>query len=252
MNAGRLLVALYPAPVRDRWGSELTTEIAHHGRSGWVDTALGAVRLWLQPAAWPETTAGQARRTVVGFAVAIVVAAALGARGLGPAGLSPDRPATAVWVATVGAGLAVLAPLPRPRPAALARLIVYLARAAALPVAALTALVVLANSGLVGHPGVAERVALLAYYWATLVLAGVRACTAVARLGPDLVRLPSLRRIQAGLLTVAGGLAVGAAEIAATVVTGGRLATGGLTVVVFVFLTALAVRAVRDLGDRVS
>lgn len=247
MNAVRLLVGLYPAPVRERWGPDLAAEIAHRGPSAWGDTALGAVRLWLRPATWPETVAGQARRTVVGLAVAIVAAAALGARGFGPAWLAVDRPATAAWVIAVGCGLAVLAPIPRPRPAALARLAVHLIRAAALPAAALTVLVCLANSGLVDHPGPSEQVALVTYYWGTLMLAGVRACAAAGRLGADLVRLPSVRRIQLGLLTVAGGLAFGATDIA-----GGGLAAGGPTAVMFVFLAALAVRAVLDLGRRVS
>lgn len=250
MNAGRLLAGLYPAPVRDRWGPDLIAEIAHSGPRSWLDAALGAVRLWLQPATWPETVAGQARRTVVGFAVAIVVTGALGARGFGSVGLSVDRPGTAVWVAAVACGLAVLAPVPHLRPVALARLAVYLARAAAVPVGALAALVVVANSGLVAHPGPAGRVALVAYYWCTLVLAGVRACTAAGRLGPDLVRLPSVRRIQLGLLVVCGGLALGAAEITAGVVAGGRLAGGALTAAVFVFLAALAARAALDLRGR--
>lgn len=252
MNAGRLLVGLYPAPVRHRWGPELAAEIAHRGVPGWIDTLLGAVGLWLQPATWPETVAGQARRTVVGFAVAIVAAAALGARGFGQTALSVEHPGTLAWVAAVGAGLAVLAPLPRLRLPALARLVVRLGWAAALPATAFAAMVVLAHSGLVDHPAGVERVGLVAFYWGTLVLGGVRACAVVGRLGPDLVRLPSSRRIQAGLLTIAGGLALGAAEAAATVVAGGRLEVGGVTAIVFVGLAALAVRAVLDLRHRVS
>lgn len=250
MNAGRLLAGLYPAPVRDRWGPELAAEIVHSGPRSWGDAALGAVRLWLQPATWPETVTGQVRRTVVGFAVAIAATAALGARGFGPVGLRVAQPGTAVWVAAVVCGLAVLAPVPRLRPVALVRLAAHLARAAALPAFALAVLIVVANSGLIAHPGPAGRVALVGYYWSTLVFAGVRACTAVGRLGPDLVRLPSVRRIQTGLLVVGGGLALGAAEIATTISAGGRVSSGGLTVVVFVFLAALAARAVLDLRGR--
>ena len=59
VNATALLVALYPPPVRERWGDGLSREIASGGPRAWPDTIVGAVSMWAHPSEWPERAPGR-------------------------------------------------------------------------------------------------------------------------------------------------------------------------------------------------
>ena len=48
MNVPALIVGLYPPAIRQRWGTEITQEVAHSGLRSWPDAVIGAARLWLQ------------------------------------------------------------------------------------------------------------------------------------------------------------------------------------------------------------
>ena len=87
MTAAARLAALYPPAVRERWGAELTAEIARSGIRSWPDALAGAGRLWLRPRDWPETSSGQTRRvlTVMLYAIAAITALLLrSSRSVGP------------------------------------------------------------------------------------------------------------------------------------------------------------------------
>jgi hypothetical protein len=53
VRAPAVLAALYPPPIRERWGDDLVAEVAEGGPGSWADTVAGAFRLWIHPTAWP-------------------------------------------------------------------------------------------------------------------------------------------------------------------------------------------------------
>ncbi|MEU7875530.1 hypothetical protein [Dactylosporangium sp. NPDC049140] len=228
MTAPDLIVALYPPPVRERWGDEIGREIDERGARSWADAIGGALRLWLHPSDWPETTAGQTRRVLAAALFAVVAAVALLLRASAPAG--------AWWLAPILAGALLAAPLPRLR--ALPGIAAASVRTMAAPTAGGLALIALANSGLVDRPAGFAAVLLLAYYWATLAFIAVRLCTLVARV-LRLGIVPTRRRLRAALLLVGAGTALAAAQC--------LLAGGLLVTTVLAALAAVALHAGQDL-----
>jgi len=229
MSGAAVIVALYPPAVRQRWGEEIGREVAERGIRSWPDAVAGAVRLWLHPDDWPETAAGQTRRVLAVCLFGVTAAATLLLRAAEPA---PYPHATALWLAPLAAGALLAAPLPPRAWRPLRRLCAETVRTAALPAAAVAAMIALANSGLLDHPTGALAVALLAYYWSTLSFAALRACTLIARVQHICVA-PTTRRLRAALLLVGAGLALATAQgtIAAfhtAVGAGGLCVTGAL------------------------
>ncbi len=64
MRPSALMAALYPPAVRERWGAEISRQVSESGIRSWPDALLGAVRLWLHPGDWPETSDGQTRQVL--------------------------------------------------------------------------------------------------------------------------------------------------------------------------------------------
>jgi hypothetical protein len=214
VNTTALLVALYPPPVRERWGDDLSREIASGGPRSWPDTIVGAVWLWTRPSDWPERAPGQTRRLVLVelAAAATFVALLLRAAGQPTARftVSFDHPVTSAWAAVIVAGFLLAAPLP-PRWAAVRRLPAVFLRTLAAPAAAFTAMYLLAHSGLSAHPADVGRYLAPCYYWATLAFIGLRLCR-LARRVFALVAPPSTPRLSLATLLVAIGLALAAAQ----------------------------------------
>ncbi|QKG23865.1 hypothetical protein [Actinomadura verrucosospora] len=209
--------ALYPPAVRERWGAEIDDALRDTGARAWPDTLAGAARLWLHPTDWPETRAGQTRRTVAVVLFAILALSTLLLRAVEPSRtLTADtaHPATSLWLAPILLGAALAAPLPPLRREPLRRLAVQSVRTLFAPAAAALALVLTARSGVFASPSAPVGVALLAYYWATLAFIAHRLCVLVARAGTA----PSTRRLSAALALIGTGLAVAAAQSAATAV----------------------------------
>jgi hypothetical protein len=72
------------------------------------------VRLWLHPSDWPETIAGQTRRTVLVALAAVTAATALLLRAIGPSGtITSDlgHPVTSLWLVLLLLGAAVAVPI---------------------------------------------------------------------------------------------------------------------------------------------
>lgn len=220
MNVPALIVGLYPPAIRQRWGSEMTREVATSGPRSWLDTVIGAARLWMHPSDWPETMTGQTRRVlaVALFAVAAVAALLLRADGRPSASLPADltHPATSAWLAAILAGVALAVPLPPLRWRALGRLAAATVRTLAVPVLALLAMYLAAHSGLIGHPTGTVHILLLGYYWTTLGSTGLCLCALMARIGRIAI-MPSTRRLCLALLLIGAGLALAACQnLAAT------------------------------------
>lgn len=215
MRAATLLTGLYPPGVRERWGTELSLAVSESGIRSWPDTVVGAVRLWLHPDQWPETSAGQTRRVVTVTVFAIGAATGLFLRTVPPsARLTADigHPATSLWVAPLLLGIVLAVPLPPLRGDVLRRLCTVAARTLAAPFLAVLAMFLMAwsrvgnglGTGLVGT-------ALVTYYWLTLGFVALRLCTLVARVTRTTV-LPSVPRLSAALLYLGAGLALAATQ----------------------------------------
>lgn len=244
MSAPTLITGLYPPPVRERWGSEISRDIAERGARSWPDAVSGAVRLWLHPSDWPETAAGQTRRVL---AVVLFVITA-GATLLLRAGQPTVHPlTTALWLAPITLGALLAVPLPSPRWRAVATLVAETARTMAVPVVAVGLLFALANSGLVDHPTGVTRVVLVAYYWSTLAFVAVRACMLVARVLQTGI-VPTTRRLRGALLFVGLGTALAAGQSALAMVQTDRAGAGPLAVTAALGLLAgLSLQAGQDL-----
>lgn len=214
-NTARLLTALYPPAVRERWGPELSHAVAEAGVRSWPDTVAGAVRLWLHPAEWPETSAGQTRRVMTVTMFALTAATGLLLRTVSPSATltaDPGHPTTSLWLAPLLLGTALAVPLPPRRGAARRRLAAVAARTLAAPALAVLVLFLSAwtrVSEMVG-PGPAHA-ALVSSYWLTLGFVALRLCTLVARITRTAAP-PSARRLSSAFLFLGAGLASGASQ----------------------------------------
>jgi hypothetical protein len=207
MRASALMARLYPPAVRERWGAEISHQVAESGIRSWPDTVTQAARLWLHPSDWPETLAGQTRRVLAVALFVIVGATALLFRATSSVDLR--HPVTSLWLAPILAGIGLAAPLPRT--ATLRRLTSVTIRTLAAPALAMLALYVTAHSGLVEHPSGPVGAALIGYYWATLGFTALSLCTLVARVGRT-ATMPGTRRLCAALLLIGAGLALATAQ----------------------------------------
>lgn len=253
MTAARVLVALYPPLVRDRWGNDMLAHVTRAGSGCWVNTVTGAVDLWLHPGTWPADSAGQVRRIASTLTFALAVTAALVIRGFGTSQLAPTghHPVQTAWLLLIATGVALAMPLPLLRPAALARLLTVTARTLTLPVIAMLTLFAVAHSGWVEHPAGPVRAVLVVGYWATLTLGGVRVCNVIANLRGDIAHAPSMRRLQVGLALIGCVLAVGAWSTLESMIASRTFnASSSLVCIAFVVLAALAAQNARDLHDR--
>jgi hypothetical protein len=206
--------ALYPPPVRDRWGPEIDAAVADAGLRAWPDTLTGAARLWLHPADWPETRPGQTRRTVAVALFAVLAVAALLLRAIEPSPtLTADtrHPAPRLWHAPIRQAAALAAPLPHRT--ALRGLARHAVRTLTLPAVAVLALFLLARTGAPARPSAPVAAALLTYYWATLTFTAYRTCTLIARAART-ATLPSTRRLTTALTLTGTGLAAAATQTA--------------------------------------
>lgn len=210
MNAATVLTRLYPPAVRERWGAELSHEVSTAGMRSWPDTVVGAGRLWLHPSDWPETTPGQTRRVVAVALFTVTAVTALLLRATGPVPELTADAAHSLWLALILLGVALGTPIPALRWPAWRRLTGDAVRLLAAPGAALLAMFLVANSGLVDHPTVPVNVALVVWYWATLTFTAVRLCTLVARVAT----MPTRARLRRALFLTGAGLALAAAQSA--------------------------------------
>jgi hypothetical protein len=213
--------ALYPPPVRERWGAEIDGALRDAGPRAWPDTLAGAARLWLHPTDWPESGTGQTRRTVAVALFAVLALSTLLLRAVEPSSTltaDPAHPATSLWLAPVLLGAALAAPLPPLfRRTVLRDLAVQAVRTLAAPGLAVLAMLFIARTGALRNPPAPLDAALFGYYWATLAFTAYRLCILIARAART-AALPSTRRLTAALALTGTGLAAAAAQSATTAV----------------------------------
>jgi hypothetical protein len=204
-----LVLRLHPRAFRERWGGEVLVEAEGTGWRTVPGLAISAAGQWLHPALWPADRTEQRLRRAAAALAAVTLTTWLLAyvaveRQQAPArGLTGDRTLDlCAWLML--AGLALLAPLPRPNGAALLAVARRAAVRLRVPVA-LGAIVAL-GIGLGGDPLTAWlRVALLGLWWAALVSAAAWAPRILTDLGPQIsVAAGPLRlRVAAWLLATA-------------------------------------------------
>ncbi|QDN94792.1 hypothetical protein FNV58_00245 (plasmid) [Streptomyces sp. RLB1-9] len=214
MNAATLLTRLYPPPVRDRWGEDISHEVSTSGIRSWPDTLAGAARLWLHPGDWPETFTGQTRRVLTIALFAFTAATGLLLRSAEPSTtLTADirHPSTSLWLVPLLLGIVLAAPLPPLSGAALRSLAAAAVRTLTAPTAAVVAMCLTAWSGMAEHlTGFADTAA-VTYYWLTLGFVALRLCVLVARITRT-AALPTTRRLSTALLHIGTALTLAATQ----------------------------------------
>ncbi|HET6637021.1 MAG TPA: hypothetical protein VFH77_18560 [Streptomyces sp.] len=252
MNAATLLTRLYPPAVRERWGADISEQVAASGVRSWADTLAGAARLWFHPGDWPETSAGQTRRVLTVALFVLVAMAGLLLRTVEPSTtLTADirHPVSSLWLVPLLLGVVLATPLPPLRGDALRRLAVATVRALTAPAVAALAVFWSAWSGTATHlTGLAHAAAFLCY-WLTLGFVALRLCTLVARVSRT-AALPTTRRLSTALLCVGAGLTFASAQYLVTVL---RTAPQPATLAQTAALALLATTALgvgRDLWHR--
>ena len=212
MSGPAVLLRLYPAAFRERWGEDLRAEAESAGLRSWPNLVAGAADMWLHPAMWPTAWPAQRNSRAAAMAVLITVACWLVAHLT----TEPGSPGYAIALNGCGVllaiGLVLLAPLPRIR--ALGALLVRSTRMLAAPVLLAAVVVLVANSPLdpVGQPVL--RLLVLLGWWGSWVLGVVAGCRIIAGLGPDLVAPPALSRTRLGVAVLTGASATAAGTIA--------------------------------------
>jgi hypothetical protein len=245
MSAAGLLTRLYPPAVRERWGAEIGHEVTASGVRSWPDTLVGAGRLWLRPGDWPETAPGQTHRVLVVAVFTVAAVTALLLRAAEPPSTSA-LPATSLCLALILAGAVAAAPLPTLCRPVWRTVIGDAVHVLAVPAVAALTMLLVANSGLVEHPTGALRVALIGWYWSTLVFTAVRLCTFVARLART-CRTPGRGRIRGALLLIGAGLVLTAAQSAAAAASTAPAAGHVVLTVALGLLGAATISAGQDL-----
>lgn len=202
----RSVAALYPPPVRQRWGDGLVDEIGAGGTSGLLDAVAGALRLWVRPGQWPARTGAHVRRSVVVLAFLVAAVNLLGVRGLAPAigGNATSRYSEWIWLSVLVVGLCVLAPLPATRLTSLVRCAATVGLSL-VPSAVLIAILIVFASSAAPLTG-SERMVALVLYWSTLVTIALAPAVAVYRIDPADAVMPNRTRSSIGLALVGVGL----------------------------------------------
>lgn len=205
------LLRLYPGAFRERWGDDLRAEAEGAGWRSWPNLIAGALDMWLHPAVWPASWPAQRASRSSAMAMLVTIACWLVAHFTTEAGARGYTIALNVAATMLIIGLALLAPLPRPR--ALGPLLGRSLRRLALPVLLAAAAVIAANT--TSAPTEWLRVLVLAAWWGSWVLGVIAGCRIIAGLGPDLVLPPGERRTRLGIavLTAASVTAAGAVAV---------------------------------------
>jgi len=229
-------------------GGDISDQVTASGVRSWPDTLAGAARLWLHPADWPETSAGQTRRVLTVTVFALVAATGLLLRTVEPSTtLTADirHPVTSLWLAPLLLGVGLAAPLPALRADALRGTALQAARTLTAPAAALLAMCLLAWCGATAHLTGFAGAAALGYYWLTLGFVALRLCALVARVTRTATP-PSAGRLSAALVLIGTGLTLAAAQYLVTVL---RTAWQPTTLAQTLALALLAATALGVSGD---
>jgi hypothetical protein len=255
MNPVRMLLRLYPAAFRERWGAELEEDAKAAGRRSWPGLAASAAELWLHPVIWPAESASQRRHRAAAAAFTLTLATWFAGR----AGTTNDPRLT--WhahrilnvtecAALMLLGVVMIMPLPRPTPYAVTALLRRSVRALAVPAAFFAVgLIIVHAAQPAAHS--TPRLLITASYWLTLALGAVQVARVVGTISASAVTPPRPARLRFGIAILAVGGALTAWISLSTTVAGHGFdvvsaVVGGCALI----LTGLFLSILRDLNDR--
>lgn len=255
MSVVRSLVRLYPNAFRERWGSLAEDEVTAAGWKSWPNLLAGIADMWLHPAVWPADSPAQRQRRAATMAITVALAgwffghvAAEQVDPLSRTGLDSWVPHGCTTLVLVG--LALVAPLPKPSPAAVATLIGWAVRRLVAPTALGTTVVLVVHHVTAADAPASLRAVVLAAWWTALALGAIQIPRILTGVGADAVVPPGPARLRYGVWTLAAASAAGGATILGRSLVGGGghllTAAAGLCLLL---LTAVCTGTLRDLRD---
>lgn len=252
MKVARVLVSLYPGPLRDRWGAAMEAE-ASDWRS-WPDLVRGVGDGWLHPMIWPADSAALRRRRAAATVVAVAFVCWLighfvaEQETLLPGDLRHAWPFAGNDVFVL-LGLALLAPLPRLNVPAATEIAIRAVRLLAPPAILGAVVVLVAHLNPVPEPC---RFLTMMCWWTALVLGAIQGCRVIAGIGADVGVQPGPLRLTAGICVLVVALATQGTIILGSSAAGGQLnpllASLGLVVLLLVSTFAATLRDLWQLG----
>lgn len=255
MSVARSLVRLYPNAFRERWGALAEDEATAAGWKSWPNLIAGIADMWLHPAVWPADSPVQRQRRAATMAITVALGSWFFGHVAAEQGDPLSRSGMDAWIlhgctTLLLVGLAQVAPLPRPSPAAVTTLIGWAVRRLAAP-AALGATVVLVVHHITAADSPASlRAVVLAAWWTALALGAIQIPRILTGVGADAVVPPGPARLRCGVWTLAAASAANGATILGRSIAGGHVhlltAAAGLCLLL---LTAVCAGTLRDLRD---
>ncbi len=226
MRITQSLLRLYPASVRDYWGSMLETDAQTAGWRSWPNLVAAAVDMWLHPVIWPAASIRDRRHRAAAMALVITVTIGI----IGRVAAATDSTLTRhqrAWTLTdcavlLAFGVALILPLPRPSRDAVAQLLRSAARTLAVPL-----LIAVGAAAFAQGAGPAElssaRPWVAACFWLALAVAAVQASRIVwTTVGSVVLTPPNSARLHLGFsVLIAGGTLASWITISAAVAGGG-------------------------------
>jgi hypothetical protein len=254
MSVVRVLLRLHPAPFRERWGPELEADAQAAGARSWPNLVANALDMWLHPVIWPADSASQRQHRAATTALAITLAAWFTGRAATANDSQVTWQAHPVWNVADCAmlmllGAALVLPLPRPTPNAVAALLRKSVTSLAAPAALGIGALIFVHTT---HPatGSTARLLVTASYWLTLGLAAIQVGRIIGTTGTAVLSPPSPERLRLGIgiLTVGSALSswITLSSLAAGDGVDGVSATAGGCLLA---LTCMLFSILRDLHD---
>lgn len=212
MSPVRLLLRLYPAAFRKRWGAALEADASAMGSRSWPGLLASAADLWLHPVVWPAESASQRRHRVAATAFTLTLATWL----VGRAGTANDprltwRAHRALNVTECAAlmllGVVMIMPMPRPTAQAVTALLRRSVKALSVPALLFAAELAFVHAF---HPAAhsVTRQFVTASYWFTLALSAAQAARIVGTISTSAITAPRPARLRLGIAILAVGSAL--------------------------------------------
>ncbi|MGI5233024.1 hypothetical protein [Actinoallomurus iriomotensis] len=206
-----MLVRLYPAAFRSRWGPALEGEIGTGGWKAWPNVLAGIADMWLHPVVWPAESCTQRYRRAATMAVAVsavcwfITHAVMELHAPLPVKTAGSWPMSVCSLLML-LGLALVAPRPRMTLNAVIAVVRCAAARFAVPVALGAGVVVCVDTGAYTAAPTLLRPVLLACWWTALALAAIQSCRIVAAFGQAVVVPPRPGRLKLGLWVLAAAV----------------------------------------------
>lgn len=209
MRMTRALLRLYPASIREYWGSMLEADAQSAGWRSWPNIVAAAVDMWLHPVIWPAESLRERRHRAVAMALAVTVTIGIIGRAAAASDSTLSQYPPGAWRLTdcarlLAIGAALILPLPRPGRDAIAMLFRTAFRALAVPLFLVVGAIVFAQSAETAELSTAKPL-VAACFWLALVAGAVQAIRVVCTTGSVVLTPPSSARLYLGFAVLITG-----------------------------------------------